>query len=86
MTNPMTILSFGALFIGLGVTGDDLGQSASITLGVFLGSATWWVVLTTVMGILHPRVTPGWLRAINVVSGFVIGTFAVISIALAIRG
>jgi len=86
MTNPMTILSFGALFVGLGVTGEDIGQSASITLGVFLGSATWWVVLTTILGIVHPRVTPSWLRTINVVSGFVIGAFAVISIALAIRG
>lgn len=86
MTNPATILSFGALFVGLGVTGEDFGQSASLTLGVFLGSASWWVVLTTVLGIVHPRITPGWLRAINVVSGVIIGAFAIISIGLAIRG
>ena len=39
MTNPMTILSFGALFAGLGVTGENVVESTLITLGVFLGSA-----------------------------------------------
>ena len=86
MTNPMTILSFGALFVGLGVTGDDAMESALITLGVFLGSAAWWVVLTTTVGALRSRVTPRWLRAINVVSGLVIGVFAIAAIAIAIRG
>src|SRR4249920_1793891 len=47
LTNPMTILSFGALFAGLGVTGENTVESATITLGVFAGSAAWWVVLTT---------------------------------------
>ena len=50
LTNPMTILSFAALFIGLGVTGGDLGGATLLTLGVFGGSALWWVVLTAVVG------------------------------------
>ena len=86
MTNPMTILSFGALFAGLGVTGDDAMESALITLGVFLGSAAWWVLLTTVIGALRTRVTPRWLRVINIVSGIVIGAFAILAISIAIRG
>ena len=86
MTNPMTILSFGALFAGLGVTGDSLAESAMITLGVFLGSAAWWVVLTTAIGAMRSRVTPRWLRGINIVSGIVIGVFAIIAIGIAIRG
>jgi threonine/homoserine/homoserine lactone efflux protein len=85
MTNPMTILSFGALFAGLGVTGDDALGSALITLGVFLGSASWWVVLTTTIGRLRSRVTPRWLRVINVVSGVVIGAFAILAISIALR-
>ena len=86
MTNPMTILSFGALFAGLGVTGDDATEAALITLGVFLGSGAWWVLLTTVVGALRARVTPRWLRVINIVSGVVIGAFAILAIAIAIRG
>lgn len=80
LTNPTTILSFAALFAGLGVKGDSLADSALITLGVFLGSLAWWVVLTLAVGAVRTRITPRWIRAINVVSGVLIGGFAVLSI------
>lgn len=80
LTNPMTILSFAALFVGLGVTAGDLGGAATMTLGVFLGSAAWWVVLTGVVGAVRSRMTPTWLRRINVASGLVIGAFALVAI------
>jgi threonine/homoserine/homoserine lactone efflux protein len=86
LTNPMTILSFGALFAGLGVSGSNTGESALITLGVFAGSGAWWVVLTTGVGALRSRITPRWLRTINVVSGVVIAGFALLAISIAIRG
>jgi len=80
LTNPMTILSFGALFAGLGVAGDDPAGSALITFGVFVGSSAWWVVLTSIVSSLRTRVTATWVRRINVASGLVIGAFAVVSI------
>jgi len=80
LTNPMTILSFGALFAGLGVAGDDLAGSALITIGVFLGSCAWWVVLTTIVSAVRTRITAGWIRRVNVGSGLVIGALAVVSI------
>ena len=43
LTNPMTILSFAALFVGLGVTGGDPAGATVLTLGVFAGSSLWWV-------------------------------------------
>jgi threonine/homoserine/homoserine lactone efflux protein len=84
LTNPMTILSFGALFAGLGVTSSDPGAAALVTLGVLLGSSGWWVVLTSVVSALRTRVTPAWVRRINIASGVAIGAFAVLSIAIAI--
>jgi threonine/homoserine/homoserine lactone efflux protein len=84
LANPMTILSFGALFAGLGVTSGATGDAALVVLGVLLGSTTWWVLLTTVIGALRTRVTPAWIHRINVVSGVVIGAFAVVAIASAL--
>jgi threonine/homoserine/homoserine lactone efflux protein len=81
MTNPMTILSFGALFAGLGVTGGDTTGAALITLGVFVGSGAWWVLLTGIVAALRSRVTTTWIRRINVASGIAIWVFAMISIA-----
>lgn len=80
LTNPMTILSFAALFVGLGVTAGDFGGAATMTLGVFLGSAAWWLVLTAAVGALRSRLTPAWLHRINIASGLVIGAFALLAI------
>jgi hypothetical protein len=42
------------------------------------------VILTTVVGALRTRVTPRWIHRINLVSGFVIGAFAIVAIAAAL--
>jgi len=84
LTNPMTILSFGALFAGLGVTGSGPGGAALITLGVLLGSGAWWVVLTSAVSLVRTRITTSWIRRINVASGVAIGGFALFAIATAV--
>ena len=81
LANPMTILSFGALFAGLGVTSGATGDAALVVLGVLLGSTTWWIALTTAVALLRGRITPAWLHRVNVVSGVIIGAFAIASIA-----
>ena len=84
LTNPMTILSFGALFAGLGVTSSEPGGAALVTLGVLLGSGAWWVVLTSVVSVLRTRITTSWVRRINLASGVVIGAFALFALATAV--
>jgi threonine/homoserine/homoserine lactone efflux protein len=86
LANPMTILSFGALFAGFGVTQGVTGGAVLIVVGVLLGSASWWVVLTTAIGAMRVRVTPAWIHRVNVASGVVIGAFALLVIAAAISG
>jgi len=86
LANPMTILSFGALFAGLGVTGGATGDAVAVVAGVLLGSMTWWIVLTTAIGAFRTRVTPLWIHRINLVSGVVIGGFAIVTIASAVAG
>lgn len=85
LTNPMTILSFGALFAGLGVTSGDPGDAVLVTLGVLLGSGAWWVVLTTGVSLVRTRITTGWIRRINLASGVVIAVFAVVAIWTGLR-
>jgi threonine/homoserine/homoserine lactone efflux protein len=84
LTNPMTILSFAALFVGLGVTGGDAAGATLLTLGVFGGSALWWVVLTSLVGALRPRLTTTGLRRVNIASGLLIGGFAIAAIVSAL--
>ncbi len=84
MTNPMTILSFGGIFAGLGLAGGGGLDAAVLTLGVFLGSSLWWVVLTAVVGLLRERITAGVLVWINRISGAVLLVFGSVAILAAL--
>lgn len=83
MTNPMTILSFGAIFAGLGVVGSGGADAALLTLGAFCGSAAWWVILTAAVSALRTRVTLRALTWVNRVSGAVLLVFGFVSIVTA---
>lgn len=77
LTNPTTILSFVAVFAGLGLaaTGRDYPAASAMVGGVFLGSALWWLFLSMVIGSLRTGLNGRWLRRINVFSGIIIITF-----------
>jgi threonine/homoserine/homoserine lactone efflux protein len=82
VTNPMTILSFAAVFAGLGVgaAGSDFVAAATLVLGVFAGSALWWLLLSGVVGVLRQRVTPRGLRWVNRASGAIIAGFGLLAL------
>jgi threonine/homoserine/homoserine lactone efflux protein len=76
LANPATILSFAAVFsaIGLGISADYPG-AGRLVLGVFAGSALWWLILSGGVGLLRARVTPARLRAVNRLCGCVLVGF-----------
>ena len=87
LTNPVTILSFAAVFasLGLGSIAGDYGSAALLVLSVFTGSASWWLILSGSVSLLRTKVTPRVLLWINRVSGAIIlafGIIAIISVAL----
>ena len=86
LANPPTILAFVAIFAGLGPRFDsDYGAAALVVLGVFLGSASWWILLAAGAGWLRGRIGPRLFRAINIVSGLSILGFAVWQFATILR-
>ena len=86
LANPPTILAFVAIFVGLGLTSNANYWAASfVVLGVFLGSASWWVILAASAGWLRNRIGPTLFRAINIVSGITILAFAIWQLAVVLR-
>jgi threonine/homoserine/homoserine lactone efflux protein len=79
LTNPMTILSFVGIFAGVGIgTSDrDTASGTLLVTGVFLGSASWWLLLSFTAGWLGARLQPGGLRLLHVFSGLTIAVFGV---------
>ena len=82
LTNPLTILAFIAIFSGIGLI--SLGgsySSAGITvLGVFLGSACWWFVLSSLTNLFRARLNLATLKWVNRISGLVILGFGFIAL------
>ena len=77
LTNPTTIASFAAVFTGIGIVSSNSVMGATMTvLGVFLGSATWWLFLSGTVSILRTAIHPKHLRFINKLSGVIIMGFA----------
>lgn len=67
LTNPATIIAFGAIFAGLGAGGAarGYGEGLLLAIGVAAGSALWWLTLSGAAGLLRSRLTPAALRWIN---------------------
>jgi len=82
LTNPLTILSFAAIFAGLGVVQgqSDFSKAAVTVLGVFLGSSSWWILLSTVVHLLRFKFRPSGLIWVNRISGLVIMGFGIIAL------
>ncbi|HLX40637.1 MAG TPA: LysE family transporter [Ktedonobacteraceae bacterium] len=83
LTNPLTILSFAAIFAGIGVGGGtgSLFNALLVVCGVFLGSALWWCLLTGGLSLLRDKFTARWLRWVNRLSGGMILLFGVVALA-----
>jgi len=80
LTNPMTILSFAAIYAGLGLTatGRNYVSAALLVLGVFAGSAAWWLILSGGISLFRKRFGIEALRWTNKVSGLAITIFGLI--------
>ena len=83
LTNPMTILSFAAIFagMGLGQTHGDYTSAGLLVLGVFLGSASWWLLLSGSVGALRARFPAAGLLWVNRISGIIIAGFGIVALA-----
>jgi threonine/homoserine/homoserine lactone efflux protein len=78
VTNPMTLFAFASMFASFrGLIGGPASyvDAAFVVGGVVGGSAGWWLVLTTVIGLFHARIDGRTVRHINRVSGLVVGLF-----------
>jgi threonine/homoserine/homoserine lactone efflux protein len=82
LTNPATIFSFVGLFAGFGFgRAPDYYSATAVVLGVFTGSALWWLILSSGVGMIRERLTPQWMRGINRLSGAILIIFGVLALA-----
>lgn len=84
LTNPATILSFVTLFAGVGLAraGGNYLSASVLVLGVFLGSALWWVLLSGGVSLFRDRLNTQRLQGINRISGLILVAFGIVALSL----
>ncbi|HVO14352.1 MAG TPA: LysE family transporter [Alphaproteobacteria bacterium] len=83
ITNPITIMSFGPVFVAANAVVEPGSLAAAWTLivGVFAGSGLWWLLLCTGISLFKRKVTESHMRWINKLSGAIIVFFGILVIA-----
>ena len=82
LSNPMTILSFLAVFAGLGLTEElsDRTNAAILIFGVFLGSSLWWLILSEGVTFFRKKLSQIVMLWINRIAGLVISAFGLLAL------
>ncbi len=83
LANPVTLLSFAAIFAAVGVTQDAHSMAAGIIIvaGVFAGSSVWWFGLAGAVIAMRSRVGPSWMTYIHYGSATIILLFGCYALA-----
>jgi threonine/homoserine/homoserine lactone efflux protein len=79
ITNPMTILSFAAIFAGT-MLAEKTSSPLILVAGVFFGSATWWLALSFGVSLMRNRLTSNHMAWINRISGAIIIIFGIVAL------
>ena len=88
LSNPLTILSFIAAFAALGpLSATPGGQGvtgwrtvAPMVMGVFAGSAVWWLCLSGVTAALRTKLPLAFTRGISLFSAVAIAVFGFVQV------
>lgn len=81
LANPATILSFAAIFSGIVPAGSTGAGAGIVVLGVFLGSAAWWLFLAGLTSLTRHAVDEKVMRWISRGSGVILIAFALYALS-----
>jgi len=82
LTNPMTIISFTAIFAGLGLANasGNYHSAGVLVAGIFLGSSLWWLILSSGVAVFRTKLEFHRLQWLNRLSGLIILGFGLYSL------
>ncbi|WP_158043787.1 LysE family translocator [Skermanella pratensis] len=88
LTNPITIFAFVAIFAGFGLGGELASdyEAAVLVLGVFLGSALWFLTLSGSVAMMRHMISDGVFRRINQTAAVLLACFGVYALYSALLG
>lgn len=93
LSNPMTIVSFIGVFAALGplssagsgTAGTGWQTVAPMVAGVFVGSAAWWLCLSSATAAAGKKMPASFMQTIGRLSALVIGIFGAVQLTTGLR-
>lgn len=89
LSNPMTIISFIGIFAALGPSTQAGARWATVlpmVIGVFAGSAAWWLCLSGATAALGRKIPLSYVHGIARASALAIGAFGCVQFVAGLRG
>lgn len=80
LANPVTILSFMAIFAGMGAYARGGGDTLMLVFGIFSGSAGWWLLLSGLADRFGRRLLKQGSSGLNRVSGALLAGFGLLAL------
>jgi len=79
LSNPITIISFIAVFAALGLANvsDKYSDAAILVTGIFLGSCLWWLLLSEGISFFRKKLSQQVMSLINRFAGMIIVAFGI---------
>lgn len=86
LTNPATIMAFIAIFAAFGLGGLEFTDACVLVFGVFLGSSSWWLALSSGVAAMRHRISDSGLVTLNTCTGVALGAFGLWALAYGAMG
>lgn len=86
LTNPATIMAFIAIFAAFGLGGLEFVDACVLVFGVFLGSSSWWLALSSGVAAMRHRISDRGLVTLNTCTGVALGAFGLWALAYGAMG
>ncbi len=84
LSSPVTILAFLALFSSFDLRPFLIMDSMFLTVGTFLGSMVWWLLLSMLGNKIKRHSDDKLLHFVNPISGIIVGLFGLVTLSNAI--
>lgn len=80
ITNPITLLSFAAIFAAIDISeiGEKTLWGLSLVAGVFAGGAIWWTILITVCSLFRHRINEQGILWVSRGAGVLVLIFGIV--------
>jgi threonine/homoserine/homoserine lactone efflux protein len=88
LTNPMTLFAFAAVFAGIGIEKmvGDYSHAIFLVTGIFIGSMSWFSILTTLVHFFRERISTDGIALVNKIAGSLLLIFGLFALWIGISG